>query len=423
MRKLLTNLTMLILLIGLISCDNVTNNVNVYWGKGKEICLAVKLPGKTSRAVEYYTEADVHHYVVELINDTVVDSATGNPGETVFVKTLEEGVYSIKVTGYNEEGKVVAEGIGTMTLGFDNLKPVISVKMSPKPKEIELEVIIDWGSTTIEPVTTEDLVPNTMVKITGEGYLKDFYISNTEVTYERWYEVYQWAIKHGYVFANLGREGSNGIDGAEPQGSTQPVTWVAWRDIIVWCNAASQMDGLAPVYYTRGASDFTTETFLIKIAEKINWEGNAGVSYHGTNPNNNYCADMGNGKADTCVRNEDANGYRLPVEKEWKYAYKGGKKYKYSGSNNLDEVAWYVDNSNNQTHDVGKKLPNDYGLYDMCGNVQERCWEWPTNNRLIFGGGFSSSELLCVVTDNFESRSYIYNVNSDYGLRIAQNAY
>lgn len=84
-----------------------------------------------------------------------------------------------------------------------------------------------------------------------------------------------------------------------------------------------------------------------------------------------------------CKLNNLTNAhFRLPTEAEWEYAARGGKQsrgFKYAGSNNLGSVAWYNNNSGNETHPVGQKSPNELGLYDMSGNVLEWCQDWFDN--------------------------------------------
>ena len=93
-----------------------------------------------------------------------------------------------------------------------------------------------------------------------------------------------------------------------------------------------------------------------------------------------------------------SNGYRLPTEAEWQYACKAGTSgYRYG---EIDDIAWYADNSGGRLHDVGGKAPNPWGLYDMLGNVWEWCWDLydPAvygTYRVLRGGGWFDEHWSC----------------------------
>lgn len=202
---------------------------------------------------------------------------------------------------------------------------------------------------------------------------KTYQAAKTETTYEQWKTVYDWAVQHGYTFANLGAEGSMGTDGAAPtENKKHPVTRISWRDAVIWCNALSEMEGLTPYYYENGTTDFTDTTKVVRVAAPGN---QAFASLMGTNPDKVEWKSEGEDATEKAVLNLDSNGYRLPTPEEWEYVYRGGETYNFSGSDDYTEVGWLRDNSDHKTHPVASLAPNKYGVYDMTGNVMELCRE------------------------------------------------
>ncbi|MBR1804529.1 MAG: formylglycine-generating enzyme family protein [Muribaculaceae bacterium] len=131
--------------------------------------------------------------------------------------------------------------------------------------------------------------------------------------------------------------------------------------------------------------------------------------------------------------------FRLPTEAEWEFAARGGKKskgYMYAGSNNVDEVAWYKLNSNNELKNVATKLPNELGLYDMSGDVWEWCEDWfagykeadlvdphgpsasPVSTRAIRGGEISDDATCCRIA--YRKSYYPGSRSATIGFRLAQ---
>ena len=184
-----------------------------------------------------------------------------------------------------------------------------------------------------------------------------FSMDRYEVTKALWDEIYNWAILNGYDFDNTG----------SGKAATHPVQAVSWYDAVKWCNARSEKEGKTPAYYTDAALSARYRQGQVNVQNNwVNWSA----------------------------------GYRLPTEAEWEKAARGGAaghRFSWSDTNEIthsranyysttedaydtsptrgNQPTFAVD-SHPYTSPVGYFASNDYGLYDMVGNVSEWCWDW-----------------------------------------------
>ncbi|MDX5630761.1 MULTISPECIES: SUMF1/EgtB/PvdO family nonheme iron enzyme [unclassified Brenneria] len=227
--------------------------------------------------------------------------------------------------------------------------------------------------------------------------LASFYIMRTEVTYERYQKIHQWAVLHGYDF-NAGCNGATYEDCLAPEkdGGKHPVTNIEWLDAVIFANALSEASGLTPVYWSEKGQPMRT-----------------------------------NAKNNEIHVNEQANGYRLPTLSEWHVAARGGAPAlnsghygdRYSGGNNEKKVAWYPDFN---SHDFGTKMvgqlsPNALGLYDMSGNVSEWVYDSDKIDNIkmyYFCGGSYLSHATTLAGCDSHSSGFIM---PDIGFRLARS--
>mgnify|MGYP003811717259 CR=1 FL=1 len=229
----------------------------------------------------------------------------------------------------------------------------------------------------------------------------NFYIGKYEVTFDE-YDAFCEAT--GRSDGDWGR--SNPSDGDWGRGN-RPVINVSWWDATDYCNWLSEKEKLPKAY--------DNVNFLDKF-----------------DSNGDFLDKDGRVTTDP----SKVVGYRLPTEAEWEYAARGGNKskgYKYAGSDDVDKVAWYRYNPGFKTQEVGKKVPNELGIYDMSGNVWEWCSDWygnysssaqtnPYNNsgsdRVRRGGSWRGNATgTRVAFRSYYSPAYTYN---NLGFRIAR---
>lgn len=331
-----------------------------------------------------------------------------------------------------------------------------------------IDIFFIDGRTSDSIILGEDLL-----EVPYTTNVKPFRLAMYETSYNTWYEVLTWAEENGYTIVNKGVEGVFGEVGKEnnmsgpgegPKLVEMPVCRLTWRDVMVWCNALSEMKGLEPVYCTD--KDFKTPL-----------RDSTGVAF---NDLKHYAIEPG--KVDNPYVNTNANGFRLPYVKEWEYAARkrldgtaisgrnvsgdetgsaikttatelmnglsfplSSKQNEYcwqrenSASNGPSETYTGQDDTNTtlstktgksisgrRMHLSGGKLPNHLGFFDMSGNVPEWCFDYDVTYGSVYKfstarglrGGDYLNEIVGSRCSGYKGGAL---VGLAFGFRIAQN--
>ena len=297
---------------------------------------------KLAKQTDGYCGADIEEVVKNAVESIFILETDNEEEKEITTQDLLESAKNI-----DSLTNILADKIEILKKSYDKFKIKSASKKLPSSQRIKKNKKGKSGTPTFRDMVVVNGGKYTPSFFNEEREVFDIEVCKYPVTQDMWMEVME--------------ENPSSFTGGR-----RPVECVSWWDALEYCNKLSEKYNLEPVY------DLSKKNEGIL---KINQLGGE-TEY----PN---IADF-----------RKTEGFRLPTELEWEWFARGGEiaiqdgtfDYQFSGSENIDEVAWYSNNSDRQTHDVATKKANQLGLYDCCGNILEWCYDTDTS-------GYISEEL------------------------------